>query len=301
MNRALIAVSILLVSGALQAVGTPITYQGTLDDGGAPANGSYDFQFQLKFSNGNNVVAAIVREDVNVVGGLFTTQLDFGNSFSGTDRLLGISVRPGASSGAFTALTPDVAVNATPYAIFSNGADFADTAGLADDVIDFAIDEIDINDGAVTSPKIAADAITASKIADNAIISANIVNGAITATDIAADAVTASEIAANAVAGSELADNSVGIDNVIGGQNFGAVLGGVSLFANSCGTLDITFGGGFQQGDFVMVNVAGTLPSNMMIAALGVPSDDVVRLRICNNGTTTQSFASMPLNVISIR
>ncbi len=301
MNRVLIAVSAFFVSGALQAVGTPITYQGTLDDGGAPANGSYDFQFQLKFGNGSNAATAIVREDVNVGGGLFTTQLDFGNTFSGTDRLIGISVRPGASSGAFTTLTPDVAVNATPYALFSNGADFADTAGLADDVIDFAIDDIDINIGAVTSDKIAADAVTASKLADSSVTSAAIATGAITAIDIATDAVTASEIAANAVAGSELADNSVGIDNLIGGQFFNGVIGGVALNANSCGTFDISFAAGFQQGDFVMVNVAGTLPSNMMISALGVPSDDVVRFRICNNGTTTQSFTSLPMNVISIR
>jgi hypothetical protein len=301
MNRLLIAVSTLLVSGTLQAIGTPITYQGTLDDGGVPANGSYDFQFQLKFGNGTNAGTAIVREDVNVVGGLFSALLDFGNAFPGTDRLLGISVRPGASSGAFTALTPDLAVNATPYALFSNDAAFADTAGLADDVIDFAIDDIDINTGAVTSEKIAADAVTASKLANNSVLTANIVDGSIAAADIASNAVTASEIAADAVAASELANNSVGVDNLIGGQNFGGVLGAVSLNGNSCATFDIAFGGGFEAGDLVLVNVAGTLPSHMMISALGVPSDDVVRLRICNNGTAAQSFPSLPLNVISIR
>jgi hypothetical protein len=301
MNRLLIAVSTLLVSGSLQAVGTPITYQGTLEDGGMPANGSYDFQFQLKFGNGSNAAAAIVREDVNVADGLFTTQLDFGNNFSGTDRLLGIGVRPGASSGAFTALTPDVAVTATPYALFSNTADFADAAGVANDVIDFAIDDVDINTDAVTTDKIAADAVTASKLANNSVFSANIVDGSIAAADIASNAVTASEIAADAVAASELANNSVGVDNLIGGQFFNAVIGGVTLNANGCATFDIAFGGGFLAGDLVLVNVAGTLPSHMMIAALGVPSDGIVRLRICNNGTTTQSFSSLPLNVISIR
>jgi hypothetical protein len=301
MNRLLMALCALLVGTTVHAVGTPITYQGTLEDGGVPANGSYDFQFQLKFSNGSNNGAALVREDVNVVGGLFSAQLDFGNSFSGTDRLLAISVRPGASSGAFTLLTPDVALTATPYALFSNDAEFADTAGLADDVIDFAIDDIDINSGAVTTDKLAADAVTASKLANNAVLTANIVDGSIAAADIASNAVTASEIAADAVAASELANNSVAVDNLIGGQNFGGVLGGVALNANSCATFDITFGGGFVAGDLVVLNVAGTLPSNMMIAALGVPVDDVVRIRVCNNGTTSQSFASMPLNVISIR
>ncbi len=291
----------LLASGALQAVGTPITYQGTLDDGGVPANGSYDFQFELKFGNGSSVTPALLREDVNVVGGLFTVQLDFGNAFSGTDRLLGISVRPGASSGSFISLSPDVALNATPHALFSNDASFADSAGIASDVTDFAIDAIDINTGAVTNEKIAASAVTATKIADNAIVSSHIANGSIAATDIATDAVSASEISADAVGPSELGDNSVGIDNLIGGQFFGATIGGVALNAHSCGTFDISFGNGFVAGDMVVANIAGTLPSNMMLTALGVPTTGTVRFRICNAGTTAQSFTSLPLNVISIR
>jgi hypothetical protein len=301
MKRSLIMWFALLANGAAQAVGTPITYQGTLDDGGVPANGSYDFQFQLKSSAGSNIGAAVQREDVNVVGGLFTVQLNFGNNFSGNDRLLGIGVRPGASSGAFTALTPDVAVTAAPYALFSNLSDVADQALLAYDVIDFAIDEIDINTGAVTTDKIASDAVTASKIADSAVTSAMIVNGSISAADIATDAVTSSEIAADAVGASELANNSVGVDNLIGAQNFGGVLGGVTLNAHSCGTFDIAFGGGFAVGDIVMVNVVSALPSTMTISALGVPATDIIRLRVCNVGTSQQSFPSLTLNAISIR
>ena len=261
MKRIVIVLLALLISGAAHAVETTITYQGTLDDGGVPANGSYDFSFQLRNIGGGAVTAAVVREDVAVVGGLFTVPLNFGNSFPGADRLLGISVRPGASSGAFTALSPDVILRAAPYALYSNEADYAEFAGLALNVADNSVDAVDINTNAVTSDKIAADA----------------------------------------VGSSELANNSVGIDNLIGAQFFNAVIGGVSLSGNDCGTFDIPMGGGFEVSDIVIVNVAGTLPSNMTIAALGVPTNGTVRFRICNHGTTTQSFTSMPLNVISIR
>src|SRR6266496_2303670 len=85
---------------------TTITYQGRLSDGGAPANGTYDLEFKLYDAANAQVGPTETREDVPVVNGGFTVQLDFGSVFDGSARTLEISVRPGASVGPFTTLTP---------------------------------------------------------------------------------------------------------------------------------------------------------------------------------------------------
>ena len=105
-------------------VGTSFTYQGKLNVGGSPANGSYDLQFALynALSGGSQVGSTITDTNVNVTAGLFTVQLDFGSVFDGTALYLQIGVRPGGSSGAFTTLTPRQALTATPYAVYSTQA-----------------------------------------------------------------------------------------------------------------------------------------------------------------------------------
>ena len=116
---------VLMMSGSASAsplnapVGTGFTYQGKLTDGGAPANGTYDFVFKLynALSGGALVGSTVTKNDVTVTTGLFTVQLDFGSVFDGTALYLEIGVRPGASTGAYTALTPRQALTATPYAL----------------------------------------------------------------------------------------------------------------------------------------------------------------------------------------
>src|SRR5215212_4855389 len=115
---------------------TAFTYQGRLSDAGSPANGQYDLEFKL-FDNG--VVGDGVQygttftlEDVQVTNGVFTVQLDFGPEvFSGADRFLEIGVRAGASTGAFTTLSPRQQITSTPYAVRSISASTADTADTA--------------------------------------------------------------------------------------------------------------------------------------------------------------------------
>ncbi len=112
-----------------QAQPTTFTYQGKLTDGGNPANGTFDLQFAIfdVLSGGAALNAPLTREDVTVTNGVFTVQLDFGASaFTGAARFLEISVRPGASAGAFTLLTPRQPVQSTPYAIRSLNAASAD-------------------------------------------------------------------------------------------------------------------------------------------------------------------------------
>jgi hypothetical protein len=125
---AFVAVTVLAASAAsvvsvgAQPLGTAFPYQGRLQDNSAPANGLYDFQFQIFDAavGGGQVGPTIVREDVAVSGGLFTTSLDFGGGvFTGSARWLEIAVRPGASGGAFTPIGGRQELQPTPNALFA--------------------------------------------------------------------------------------------------------------------------------------------------------------------------------------
>ncbi|HOX72660.1 MAG: hypothetical protein WAS23_07475 [Dokdonella sp.] len=178
MIRIAFVAALLTLGNAAWAVTSPFSFQGSLEDGGLPANGSYDLQFVVKNTAGTPLTSSITLEDVPVIGGVFTVPVDFGESiFSGSDRRLGVSVRPGASSGVFVALSPDLPINATPYALTTNSAL---TAAVADDVIDFAIDSIDIASNAVTTAKLQNDAVTVDKLASNSVSIASFTGGAAT-------------------------------------------------------------------------------------------------------------------------
>ncbi len=119
----LLALAILLGGsthlGAAPA-GTAISYQGQLNDNGAPANGSYDFRFTLHDSAAAGVPIGTPRTNapVAVVGGGFTTSIDFGpGAFNGDARFLEIAVRPAGSAAAFTPLTPRQGLSPMPYAL----------------------------------------------------------------------------------------------------------------------------------------------------------------------------------------
>jgi hypothetical protein len=119
---------------AVQAIGTAFTYQGRLTDNGAPASGKYDLVFALYAaeSAGSQIGGNVTKEDVVVKDGYFTTQLDFGNAFNGDPRFLQIGVRPGASTSAFTPLTPRRVIQPSVYAIYADSARFATSASRAE-------------------------------------------------------------------------------------------------------------------------------------------------------------------------
>jgi hypothetical protein len=101
------------------AQGTAFTYQGRLNDGVAPANGSYDLTFSLFNTNttGTPVVGPVTNSAVTVSNGLFTVMIDFGSSvWNGQTNWLEIAVRTNGASG-FTTLAPRQQVTPTPYAI----------------------------------------------------------------------------------------------------------------------------------------------------------------------------------------
>ena len=87
-------------NGPQALLGTAITYQGRLNEGGSPAAGSYDFQFILynAAAGGAQVGSMVLMADVPVTGGLFAVQLDFGAGIFGAEaRWLEVGVRPGAA------------------------------------------------------------------------------------------------------------------------------------------------------------------------------------------------------------
>ncbi len=124
---AFILLSILIVN----AQNSAFTFQGKLADAGAAANGQYDLRFFLfDAASGGTLFGAIVKDDVVVTQGIFTVTLDYGaDVFTGNaGRYLEIGVRPGASTGAFTTISPRQELTAAPYSIESVRAEKAGTA-----------------------------------------------------------------------------------------------------------------------------------------------------------------------------
>ncbi len=105
-----------------QAPGPGFTYQGRLQQSGAPVNATADLQFRLfdALTGGAQVGGAQAVSNVSVVDGLFTATIDFGpGAFNGEPRWLEIDVRSPAGAGAFVTLAPRQALSATPYAGFA--------------------------------------------------------------------------------------------------------------------------------------------------------------------------------------
>jgi len=120
-------------SVAAAPLGTAFTYQGQIKQGGAPVNGSCDFRFQLwdALSGGSAASGLVEKLGVQVSGGLFTAEVDFGGAaFTGAARWLKIAVRCPAGGGAYVPLSGRQALTATPYALYALGAPWAGVSGV---------------------------------------------------------------------------------------------------------------------------------------------------------------------------
>ncbi len=109
-----------------EVMGTAFTYQGRLYDANNPANGLYDFQFNLCDSptDGNRVANFIDVNQVDVNDGYFTVLLDFGSDvFNGDARWLDIAVRLSNQSEPvlYTVLSPRQQITPAPYALQTRG------------------------------------------------------------------------------------------------------------------------------------------------------------------------------------
>ena len=89
------------------AQGTAFTYQGRLNNGASPANGSFDLTFALFDTNtaGTQQGVTLTNTATAVSNGLFLVTLDFSNQFPGAARWLEIGVRTNGPA-AFATLTP---------------------------------------------------------------------------------------------------------------------------------------------------------------------------------------------------
>ena len=145
----LIALLALSIPSAADPTGTAFTYQGRLDQNGAPANGLFDLKFELydAAADGNPVGIPVELAAQPITGGLFTTELDFSGPavFDGTAYWMEISART-AGAPDYLAVPGRVPVRPAPYAIH------ALSAGA---VKDGAITESSLADGSVTGNKIA--------------------------------------------------------------------------------------------------------------------------------------------------
>ena len=125
----------------ISAQTTPFTYQGKLQELGAPANGTYDFKFKLfdMLTGGTQIgfsgPLTLTIPEVQVTNGTFSVQLNFGpTGFTGADRFLEILVRQHSADPnipVYTTLSPRQPIAWTAYAIHSITADSATTATTA--------------------------------------------------------------------------------------------------------------------------------------------------------------------------
>ena len=154
------------------AQGTAFTYQGRLNAGGSPANGSYDVAFTLFATNTGGIAIAgpVTNSAVAVTNGLFTTLVDFGNVYTGSSNWLEIAVTTNAAKN-FSTLAPRQQLTPVPYAVFANTAS-------------------NLN-GVISGSQITAGSIGSTQLGANAVQAANIANGAIGANQLAAGAAAA--------------------------------------------------------------------------------------------------------------
>lgn len=248
--------------------GTAFTYQGRLNAGGSPANGTYDLRFILYNADpgGSQQGPILTNAATAVSNGLFTVALDFGNQFPGADRWLEIGVRTNGG-GTFTTLSPRQKITPTPYAVASanligtlptsqltgtiGSSQLADNSVTSAKILDGEIVNGDINAAAAIADTKLATIATAGKVSDTA-LSANvtklgssidsaeitdntIVNADINAAAAIADTKLATISTAGKVANSATTATNANIANTIVARDaagkFGA--GGIGIGTNS--------------------------------------------------------------------
>lgn len=297
----------LLIAPEAWAISTFLNYQGSLTDNGVAANGLYDFEFQLKDNIGGPAGPPITMFGVDVIGGVFTTRLDFLDSFGGADMKLQVSVRLGSGGGAFTPLLPAIPIDPAPYAQVSA---FAEFAALAQTVGNDAITEPKIATGAVSTRTLAAGAITGVKLAAAAVTNATIADGAVNAQKVANFSITNAQIAngtigndqlaVNAVTSAEIAPNAAKLVDLDGAE--GAVLISSSLLTMGCADQSASVPGAIVGDHPVLVLQPGAvLPHGMTVTALSASVANSVVVRICNFSSVTQNLVNLPVKIFTLR
>ena len=125
MKRTVLTIALLAAAGVTSAA--PWNYRGTLNDGGKPANGSYDVRLTLINAAGTTSVSqAITVYNVAVKAGSFATEVDFGIDLSNAPAMkLQVEVAQGNSG--FVSLGAPSAFD--PKSVLAIGACWSSTGG----------------------------------------------------------------------------------------------------------------------------------------------------------------------------
>jgi hypothetical protein len=231
-------------------VGSEFTYHGRLARSGGPANGPHDFQCKLfddpcEIVDANQVGATLDINDLDVHGGQFHLDLDFGNDpniFNGEMRWLEIAVRQGDSNDPcdFTVLEPRVKLNAAPYAVNAgriSGRKVVKTEHLNDRAVDpnkiaqRAVKKEHIENRAVGREKIEDRAVDPNKIERKAVKREHIEDRAVGRNKIEDGAVDPNKIDHKAVRKEHIEDRAVGRNKIEDGAVDANKLGDIAGYS----------------------------------------------------------------------
>ena len=140
-SRILLSVfCITILSGAVWAQGNAFSFQGRLNDGTTPANGSYDLQFRLynAATGGTQIgTTTALHPNTTLINGVFSDTLDFGAAaFNNPNSVfIEIRIRPNGSPNAYTILGPRQQLTVVPFAVRAANATNADNATNAQNAL----------------------------------------------------------------------------------------------------------------------------------------------------------------------
>ena len=168
-----------LAPAVASAQGTGFNFQGRLNDGTNPANGSFDLQFRLydAIVGGNQINAVAPRPNTTLINGVFSVTLDFGaTAFNNPNSIfIEIAVRPNGSPNAYTILGPRQQLTVVPFAVRSATATLADNATNAANAQNAVNAQNSVNATNATNATTATNATNATN-AQNAVNAANATN-----------------------------------------------------------------------------------------------------------------------------
>jgi len=249
------------------------TYQGSLLDAGSPASGLHDLRFRLYdvTSGGSEVAPALCADNVSVVGGVFTVELDFGSDAFNTsdDRFLEIEVRPDgglpcSNAAGFIALAPRTRIARAPGSIHSvfarnslNAENADNSNSLGGQSSTFYRNASNLNAGTVSDTRLstnvprlnAANTFTGVVTLSNPLnvlagdgsgllaLNAAAISGQLNGSQIADNSITTFHIAPSAIINSDISDNSISTTKLVNGAVTSTKLAANSVSGGVGGTI----------------------------------------------------------------